>query len=470
MVIVAILSVFLIFTSTTYSVGAISGNPNQPTYSYHGNSVTFSGNNALIGIGSESFAQSWAVMSINGSIPIALVPSLKRTYTEQIGEANLVIREYVNSMVKVSEIYSFANDSVEQSIVVQNLLHSNQSMAVFYNLNQRDAASTSELEISNNTTLQNTSSNGVYTLGNLIWGVSIGNSTVSWRNSMSAMGGGILARGGFGESLTLAYSIPQLVYNETYSIDPSISQFPVTNNVNASGAQIWSYDALGNLHLAGIISISAYSDSVPVGGSTNFGTLFGANFEPNNGSAAGDDFDVNYISQSLEMTGNSGGIADSISYYVEDYYYQNYQSTSPSNMNSVLNILYDVAELIASYYGIPLVNPFDFIQHSSIDTYFTNSMTVTYNAGSSYNIRTGYTTYYGLGTNYGFLDLSFKPSYLFGADTTDQFTSPANGYTYSNPLYVYFEYSVTLKVSNGYPNNIASGSQSTDFTLGQYGS
>lgn len=458
-----IILTILIFMSSSYAASAQISNNSRTVYSYGDNSIYFDGNWAVLNVNNSTYAQSWDISAIHDGSIFTLMPNQTRTYTEQIGKEHVVIREFESTSLKLSEVYAFLGNCTEQSIVVQNLVQSNQTYVVRYHLDQSNRMNLEELGLMNNTTLYAEGQEEVIGMQNSIWGLVEGNNEISWSQSISNLAGSIMAFGTFGEDLTLVYDTGRIIYNETYTIDPSISHFPVNNSADQSGAAIYSYNDYGNLVLAGTIGLSVNGPPLPEITTTTFLFSIGTSFNANNGSAPGDDFSVNRVSEWENITGNSAGIPMSISYYLENDYFQNSDSTSPSTMSEVLQSLYDVAQVAASIYGIPLINPFAFIQHSSPDQYFTDNYSKTYDAGSAYNIRTMTTQYLGLTQN-------GKVAYLFGGIFNTGFTDQAYGYTYSNPLYVYFTYAATLAVTNGYPNNIASGSQSIEYTLGTYSS
>ena len=456
--------------------------PVSSAWTAHGNTWIYSsGNSQLSFIGSKTnimvenqgFAQNWEVMILNSTTPTTELMGYVGTYTEVIAKQYSVIRTFENNELRLSEVYSFTGNGMEQSVLIQNLQHYNQSFLVLYQLSTGGFSNVYVNGFQSKLINLGSGANGAL-LGQLSskdWSLSSWSSLVSWKSSMSAFNSGFLFSMDGLSHMTLAFETTALVYNETYTIDPTITTFPVGNDVSSNSAKIYSYNAFGDVVLAGVISLSVNGPNVAEPTENDWNMQVGTTFESNSGPASGDSFSVNTISQTVSWTGNSAGTTnENVKYYLENDYFQNYQSSQALSMYTVGQFLYQLAKIILSVYGIPSINPFDFLQHSTPNYAYYNSFTKSYSAGLSWIPKLGYTTYYALGTYYPwYFPVFFQPSYMFGMDISNNFESPHfNGNTASNPVVNYFEYKVSIKVTNGLPNNIASGSDYVDFNIGQY--
>lgn len=435
-------------------------------FNHQGNSIYFDGNNAVMTVGNQTAMQTWKLDVVQNGLYVTEALHYNRTYTETNGHMFSVIRDYQNNGVIASEIYSFINGGIEQTILVKNLLHSNQTYLVLFNVSQSHAGQMYE---QGNTIYQSridTSSNSITWLDSSAVEVHSSNSVISWQNAAQNFLGGFISNERNRVGINLAFTTGQLAFNESYTIDPFYQNFPVSNNVQDSSAQIWSYSNVYGSFLAGVVATSIIGNSPSTAGTTTFLLTAGASFEPNPNAPYS--FGVNDVSLNVAETGNSIGYNDPISYFVENDLYQNYVDNTYAQTSGLVSALSALANAILNAYGIPFINPLAFTNHANVNKYYTNTLYRDYNAGSYFNPRLGYTTYYILGYYYDLF--LWKNSYDFGVVTNTGWTNnPPSSYTINNPIIDNFQYTVQITVTDGLANNIQGTTITTSFQMGHFG-
>lgn len=213
--------------------------------------------------------------------------------------------------------------------------------------------------------------------------------------------------------------------------DNGLNCFPVKSNKNSPSAKIWEEKSSG-AKLVGVIALAVGGPNCPEAGTNTFHIC------PTISVNAKSGYTVNKIKQTFSYISNSGNAPG-----------------KAVHLKTVVNALFTVASAIASLYGIPVINPFDLLQHGTPNTKFVNSFSKCYNAGQEYNKGLGREVYNTLGTtyyNWNWPFEHFQPSYMFGFIIRTWFGgSPYyDHHNINNPVAIKFEYSVSLYLTNKY--------------------
>jgi len=425
-----------------------NGNNTYFLGNYH---IKLAGNEVSVSSTSNSVRESWHYYTtINGTI---YRQSLKVDNVTRVvdGRYNLLSIKLSNKYLKADEIYYLSREQLDTSIAVQNLLDRNETPIVSLDVQEFKAAKPYLFNVrgdrtgfSNNNIMISNPRASPYV------GASLGPFFLSWNQAVGLMGPiGIMSNPN-GQAIDLTVLDTMLKENQTASVNlgsnfqgvnldnsPGPSPFPFYN----SPSDIWNTN---NQIIAQILQ-SANGPGGPVPSDTPQDVQLSSSIT---GTSS---YVVNQISESVSLTGTSTGYSQTANIELEDDYFQNYQNQEAALMTLVMSILTDGMNT----FGIPMPNPFDLILHSTSTNQETDTYTIVHNAGSHvYDPYTCgrfhmgcYLVYNVLGTNYGFLGLSFKASLTFGLYF--RITNEYNiGGTSSSPAYNYYDYSVTYGITD----------------------
>ncbi len=219
------------------------------------------------------------------------------------------------------------------------------------------------------------------------------------------------------------------------------------SNKNSPSAKIWEETSSG-AKLVGVIALAVGGPNCPEARTNTFHIC------PTISVNAKSGYTVNKIKQTFSYISNSENApGEAVHLKIEDSYYQNHESSN--NLKTVVNALFTVASAIASLYGIPVINPFDLLQHGTPNTKFVNSFSKCYNEGQEYNKGLGREVYNTLGTTYYNCNWpfeQFQQPYMFGFIIRTWFGgSPYyDHHNINNPVAIKFKYSVSLYLTNKY--------------------
>ena len=196
-------------------------NTNVHQYQEGNEKVIFDGKQIFIGFGNRTEKVQWRIISI-GSNGIHILHFQKGSVNRiKNGEQNSAVFNEENSLVKVAEIFSFHRHSLDASIAIKNLAHTNVSYEAIFSLasHQNKFISFKGFGISKSVELSN------YQMSNIpgsAWAATMGNLQVNWAGETSLLQMGTVARNNSLDSLSLPFGPIQLIRNETYTIDPVI--------------------------------------------------------------------------------------------------------------------------------------------------------------------------------------------------------------------------------------------------------
>ncbi len=428
-------------------------------FNYKSNVLMWSGNNL--------YKLNWDIYKIKNSSLIKQNYKLINIKSLNEGNKNVIIN-FKNNNTYMSEIYCYYNNGISSNLLIKN------------NNNNVNKTYVAAFTISSYNIMKSLSFKTVHNNFNYNYihinsdSMKINNLKVSWDNSISIFDGGIIKYNNLGMETVLPFGSIHLVPDETYEIDPYISLedktydnglscFPVKSNKNAPSAKIWGETSSG-AKLIGVVALAVYVPNGPRETGTPFEMCESTSVNAKSG------YTVNKIEQALSYVSNSENAGNEAMYIdIENSYYQDHESSK--NIKTVVNALFTVASAIASIYGIPVINPFDFLQHGTPDAKYCNGFSKCYNAGKVYNKGLGRETYNTLGITYWNWDWPFehfKPSYMFGFYLCNHFKHPTyDNHNINNPVGVKFQYSVSLYLTNRY--GLFHTTTSIDFTIGQYG-
>ena len=413
--------------------------------------IKLAGNEVFVSSASNSVKESWQYYTIiNGTInkQNLKVDNVTRVINCQ---NNLLSIQLSNKYLKADEIYYLNEKQLDTSIAVQNIFDGNETPIVSLDVQEFKAVRPflfnlqgNKVSFSNNNILIANPRVSPYV------GASLGPFFLSWNQAVGLMGPIGMISNQNGQAIDLTVLNTMLQENQTVSVNlgsnfqginldnsPGQSPFPFYN----SPADIWSTN---NQVVAQILQ-SANGPGGPVPSDTPQDVQLSSSLT---GTSS---YVVNQITESVSLTGTSTGYSQTANIELEDDYFQNYQNQEAALMTLVMNILTDGMNA----FGIPLPNPFDLVLHSTSSNQQTDSYTIAHNAGShTYDPYTCgrfgmgcYQVYGVLGTHYGFLGFSFKPSLTFGLYF--RITNEYNiGGTTSSPAYNYYDYSVTYGITD----------------------
>ena len=181
---------------------------------------------------------------------------------------------------------------------------------------------------------------------------------------------------------------------------------------------------------------------------------------------------VNSVYQNFRWTGNQISTPAScnwVHFKVQSESYQNYQNgtwhIAEESLYAALTVLV-TSESLGAGAIMAALYPVFFHQISTSLPTGTNGINVSHNAGVTTPIRGPvYFNPLGYSYNYGF---SFKDSYIFSFRQNMQFGQPiSTGYTTSNGMLNYFEYSAGFTISNG-GQGLFGGSLSEPIYIAEY--
>lgn len=472
---IAISFVFIVVCLLVFTVpsSALSfNNSNGKTWDLGGYSVTIEKTGmAKLLIGSSVFKQSWKVGTIDHGLFQFLTLVADKIYYINNTHQKSVVRELTtnNGSVRINEIYSFINGGIDQSVTISNFGKVNISVIALYSVqipNSHTVYSQGPFESQKLSLPSNSGSQSINLINHDTSALISDGYSVSWLSSMALFTMGAVDMQSYGDTVKLPFGPISIVQNETFTIDPTITQFPIRSGSYDNGAAV--YDVNGNL--AGVVGLSVNGPNVPEPTENPWDMQVSTQFQPASTSTYG----VNKITQTLQWTGNSAGAtssSESVQYQVLQDYYQNYQNITPSVMNTTISFLLGLAEIIAGDWAIAVLIPFAILSFAPSEptNFYTNTLTRTYDAGQYYNLGLQREEYYTLGYNYGFLDLYWKSVFIFGLELQNVFQSPHyDSNTYNNPVVNYFTYSASYTIVGPQGYDLCGGSDTIGFNIGQY--
>ena len=302
------------------------------SYSYYNEMVKFIGQNVFIGFGYNIYPVSWTLLKENYVSPKNGVvnpftaqintssPLIKQTFSHyyvkriSTGQQNSAIMVEWNSNIRIAEIFTFLNNSIDASISIKNIGVSSLYMSVFsISTNHHAHASVNGLspEAVNST-------NGNIIIPGNDNQVFIGHVSINWGSESSIFSIGAIQNSGGRDILTLPFNVGVLSPNETYTIDPIIRSGPIspivripsppppatshvvfTENGLPSGAG-WSVVYGGQIHTSSsttlTLSSSAGTNSFSVGAVSGQGQIAEYKPSPASGSVVVPSYSTSYVS------------------------------------------------------------------------------------------------------------------------------------------------------------------------------
>ena len=431
---IAIVMCFVIVRSAASSA-ATAPQKNQE-YKLGQTLVSFRQEYATIRIGSTVVSQSWKVYEyLSGQLnPIQLI--WKKTIDVKHNGNPYFVQTATSSSINVGAITSGTAGGVEQSIVMTNLLPENATFVVLYQL---QVSSNGSLKVIGNNFDGKLSyrsyTNEVaqkYLLPITTNSVISNGVAVGWANAESKFISGEATLAPSVNQISATFGVITIPRNGTFTIDPSISSYPV--EAGAFPVYDSSYNVLGEYTLSAMAPDNYVSPNV------DFSVSGATAYQPVNSN-----YGVHEIKQTLTWNGDNLGNNPSNQpngvylYWGDLYYQENSNSTALFNLLQVVMI---VLKAVATLYGVPFLAPFGFVQFSNPDNQGWNSVTNDQNAG----VNTGKYTQYDnvLGSTwflYGFIP-EFKWSYLFGLWTNSDYfnydpsSNAIEEFTYTSTVWV----------------------------------
>lgn len=197
-------------------------------YSVGTNSVIFSGPNVTLEFGDQKYDVNWDVVVMGSGSTQNLIFN-NRSYSVINNTAqNSVVMIENDGMVKVSQIYSFINGSIDTSIAIENANQHNAtflvSFAMYTGYNQYVYLNGFDPE----TQVMRAITTGLYMalIPSSDWQASLGDAKVNWLTELSVFHGGFVYSDYSTDLAILPFGPVTIPTNETYSIDPTVSQTP----------------------------------------------------------------------------------------------------------------------------------------------------------------------------------------------------------------------------------------------------
>ena len=436
-IMVALIAIVMCLVNILPAASSAATAPQKsPEYKLGQTLVSFKQEYATIRIGSTVVYQSWKVYEYSdGQLsPIQLI--WNKTIDVKHNTNPYYVQTATSSSANVGAITSDTAGGVEQSIVITNLLPENATFMVLYQL---QVSSNGSLKVIGNNfdgklsyrsytnqiaqkyllpiTTNSVISNGV---------------TVGWANAESKFAGGEASLTPSVNKLSATFGLIMIPRNGTFTIDPSISTYPV--EAGAFNVYDSSYNVLGEYTLSAMAPDNYVSPEV------DFSVSGATAYQPVNSN-----YGVHEVKQTLAWNGDNLGNNPSNQpngvylYWSNLYYQENGNSTALFNL---LQVVMFILKDVATFYGVPFLDPFGFVQLSNPDNQGWNSVTNDQNAG----VSTGKYIQYDnvLGTTwflYGFIP-EFKWSYLFGLWTNSDYfnydpsSNAIEEFTYTSTIWV----------------------------------
>ena len=210
---------------------------NSITYRWQGESVSFNGNNVVIGFGNHLYPVSWTVTKLSQPSGNTVSPMVSLSIPS-INEVNMthysysrIFNSYQNSAVltesgngiRVAEIYSFLNNGIDASISIENMGNTSGMYAGTFVLQAHAHKHASLFGYNPKAISQSLQSNtNGYIINSNQWEICQGNILINWQQETSIFHLGTLVSNRLGSAISLPFGPINLNPRETYSIDPVI--------------------------------------------------------------------------------------------------------------------------------------------------------------------------------------------------------------------------------------------------------
>ena len=442
----------------------------------HGNEyVMVNGKSVTLGIGNENFGSSWVLYQVTQNRTTHINPNIVNvSHIVNTHQNSVILIEATNS-IKVAEIYTFYNSEIDASIAITNLARSPVTILADYVLtaaHQNHQYSHSLGFPALNSTLSKPGIFKNYILSPYNFDLYNRNYSVNWEGESNVYQGGIFSSAPFQDTLSLPFGLITMVHNETYSIDPVISNtqketVPSTNTASSSSgvgtitqmpdsSSGYTYNSNGcdivfdtaTLKMNNAIQECYYT-----------GLYMAAQILP----YSSDGFTVNQICQEVTWITDNYSTPYCWSMNMANNYYQDHVQNSISNLSFAVTVLTDAANAA----GIPIPNVAYFLKYTSgiSDKAVTNGYQVSANAGTTYYCG-GY-GYNPLGYSYGFLGCNWVTSYWFASQLMVK-SGYLSGLTYPTTMNDLFHYTLNYEVTGPNEQHLYAGGNGFYFVLGEY--
>ncbi len=221
------------------------------TYRWQGESVSFNGNNVVIGFGNHLYPVSWTVTKLSPPSGNTVSPMVSLSIPS-INEVNMthysykrIFNSYQNSAVltesgngiRVAEIYSFLNNGIDASISIENMGNTSGMYAGTFVLQAHAHKHASLFGYNPKAISQSIHSNTRgYMINSNQWEICQGNISVNWQQEISIFHLGTLVSNRLGSAISLPFGPINLNPRETYSIDPVIRPMVISGGGGGGGS------------------------------------------------------------------------------------------------------------------------------------------------------------------------------------------------------------------------------------------
>ena len=456
-------------------------------YSFGNEKIIFNGKNVQISFGSRMYRITWKIYEVNGS-DLNLIHfknySYKRIYNINQNTGALLEN---NTKLKVAQVYAFG-PSIDASIAIKNLEMKNVTYEVMFEIqtgSHKNVVINGFNPQSKSYAVNNQFAGVAFLqIPSTDWSVSMGRISINWLNELALFQGGAIAASSSYNRVGLPFGPITLHANETYNVDPSITDSTtipsgsggsgfklsgsVTNGLSYGGS---IYDSSSNK--LGDVSETFQTPNTEYEAGVQFGTYMVFTFRPSSS-----EYNVNYVSQQVvQLNGVSGNLIGGM----HTNYFQD--CVSNSNNNGVMSfVISAMTSFLGDILRVGIPNPSSLFADISYTTNGelsnNNGYYVTENAGDTvskagvyYNsLSYGYWTY-----AYGFIPVyNTKNVHEFGDYLNIRFQQDEGG-SISVPYYNNIEYTSTFQIVDSnieklseFPNGQYSMSMSETFQLSQY--
>ncbi|MHB1439358.1 MAG: hypothetical protein ACYCSO_00935 [Cuniculiplasma sp.] len=218
--------------------------PSSTVYRYGNEFVQFTGQNAILGFQTGNYPVAWNVYrftpksAINQPFVSSSNSSCQSGLTQETfssisnsriwnSQQNSAVMIESNNNMKMTEIFSYMNNSIDSSAALEYTNNGTASFAIGFTI-AMNRTSSAQIGGINPQTIY--SPQGMSPRSFLInrndWQIDTSSLSISWQNDQTVFRGGILTIGYTSDSLTLIFGPVEMHHNETYSIDPIVHSTP----------------------------------------------------------------------------------------------------------------------------------------------------------------------------------------------------------------------------------------------------